>query len=254
MSQIVITNRVITGTINLENREIRGVVSQTGLDGLSAYEIAVANGFTGSETDWLDSLIGEPGAPGTPGTPGAPGAPGTPGTPGAPGAPGTPGAPGLDGLSAYEIAVANGFVGTEAQWLASLEGTDGDDGREIELRNDGTNVQWRYVGDPTWINIILLEDLRGAPGTDGREIELRATGSYIQWRYTTGSGGWNNLIALSELKGDKGDPGLSAYEIAVANGFVGTEAQWLASLEGAPGTPGQDAPLFFSFAISSLRI
>ena len=29
-----------------------------------------------------------------------------------------------------------------------------------------------------------------------------------------------------------GEPGLSAYQIAVANGFVGTEAQWLESLKG----------------------
>lgn len=34
----------------------------------------------------------------------------------------------------------------------------------------------------------------------------------------------------------KGDPGDSAYDVAVANGFVGTEAEWLASLEGPAGT------------------
>ncbi len=28
-----------------------------------------------------------------------------------------------DGLSAYEIALVNGFVGTEAEWLASLQGS-----------------------------------------------------------------------------------------------------------------------------------
>jgi alpha-tubulin suppressor-like RCC1 family protein len=37
----------------------------------------------------------------------------------------TAGQPGADGKSAYEIAVANGFVGTEAEWLASLNGSDG---------------------------------------------------------------------------------------------------------------------------------
>jgi hypothetical protein len=36
----------------------------------------------------------------------------------------------VDGASAYDIAVANGFVGTEAAWLASLDGTDGDDGED----------------------------------------------------------------------------------------------------------------------------
>ncbi len=39
---------------------------------------------------------------------------------------GFPGA--QDGLSAYEQAVANGFVGTEAQWLASLQGAQGPQG------------------------------------------------------------------------------------------------------------------------------
>ena len=32
---------------------------------------------------------------------------------------------GFDGLSAYEIAVENGFVGSETEWLASLQGADG---------------------------------------------------------------------------------------------------------------------------------
>lgn len=44
------------------------------------------------------------------------------------GDPGDPGTPGTDGESAYEIAVDNGFVGTEAQWLASLKGPKGDPG------------------------------------------------------------------------------------------------------------------------------
>ena len=35
-----------------------------------------------------------------------------------------------------------------------------------------------------------------------------------------------------------GPQGPSAYEVAVANGYVGTEAEWLESLEGEPGPPG----------------
>jgi hypothetical protein len=47
--------------------------------------------------------------------------------------------------------------------------------------------------------------------------------------------------ALEEAKesgafdGEKGDPGDSAYEIAVEHGFVGTEEEWLASLKGEKG-------------------
>ena len=36
--------------------------------------------------------------------------------------------------------------------------------------------------------------------------------------------------------------GKSAYEVAVDNGFVGTEAQWLASLHGAQGPAGASGP------------
>jgi len=38
--------------------------------------------------------------------------------------------------------------------------------------------------------------------------------------------------------GSQGPPGLGAYHSAVANGFVGTEAEWLASLVGTPGLSG----------------
>ena len=37
-----------------------------------------------------------------------------------------------------------------------------------------------------------------------------------------------------------GKDGLSAYEIAVKNGFVGTVSEWLKSLKGADGLPGKD--------------
>ena len=43
-------------------------------------------------------------------------------------------------------------------------------------------------------------------------------------------------------KGDTGDPGASAYEIVVAEGFVGTETEWLASLKGDKGDPGDPGP------------
>lgn len=43
-----------------------------------------------------------------------------------------------------------------------------------------------------------------------------------------------------ELQGD------SAYEIAVKHGFVGTEEEWLASLEGDPGQPGPGSPFLIT--------
>lgn len=86
---------------------IKDLAGVQGIPGSSAYEIAIDNGFVGTEQDWLDSLKGADGVIG------------------------------VDGKSAYEIAVENGFVGTEAQWLASLQGADGDPGPQGPQGNPG---------------------------------------------------------------------------------------------------------------------
>lgn len=42
-------------------------------------------------------------------------------------------------------------------------------------------------------------------------------------------------LRLIRVAGPLGPGGPSAYEVAVANGFIGTEEEWLASLRGPPG-------------------
>jgi hypothetical protein len=59
------------------------------------------------------------------------GAQGDQGEQGVQGEPGQDGADGQDGLSAYEIALANGFEGTESEWLLSLKGEQGAPGPGI---------------------------------------------------------------------------------------------------------------------------
>ena len=61
-------------------------------------------------------------------------------------------------------------------------------------------------------------------GTEG------ASGVYASRRMT-----WAQWIAYLNANGATGK---SAYEVAVDNGFVGTESDWLLSLEGADGTNG----------------
>ena len=105
-----------------------------GLDGKSAFEIAVEHGFVGTETEWLESLKGvdgkdgcdgRNGVDGLPGKDGKDGADGVPGHNGADGKKGVDGINGSDGKSAYIIAVEHGFSGTENEWLQSLKGKDG---------------------------------------------------------------------------------------------------------------------------------
>lgn len=107
--------------------------TEKGADGKSAFEIAVENGFVGTETEWLESLKGADGRDGIDGKDGTMGPQGEKGPPGADGPPGRDGMNGSDGIngkSAFEIAVENGFVGSETEWLESLKGKDGADGRD----------------------------------------------------------------------------------------------------------------------------
>ena len=102
-------------------------ISEKGADGKSAFEIAVENGFVGTEAEWLESLKGKDGTDGQPGKNGADGTNGQDGK------------DGIDGKSAYEIAIANGFFGTESEWLESLKGSDGKDGTDGQPGKDGVD-------------------------------------------------------------------------------------------------------------------
>jgi hypothetical protein len=52
---------------------------------------------------------------------------------------------GADGASAYQIAVSNGFVGTELEWLESLKGPKGDQG------DDGHFEYTKVTPESLWI-------------------------------------------------------------------------------------------------------
>jgi hypothetical protein len=52
---------------------------------------------------------------------------------------------GDDGRSAYQVAVDNGFEGTEAEWLASLKGRDGRDAQTSALSCDDIDLIWNDI-------------------------------------------------------------------------------------------------------------
>lgn len=109
-------------------------ISEKGKDGKSAYEVAVAYGFVGTEVEWIESLKGVDGKDGVNGKDGCDGRNGTDGLSGRDGINGT------DGKSAYIIAVEHGFSGTENEWLQSLKGADGRDGITPDMSNYATKA------------------------------------------------------------------------------------------------------------------
>lgn len=104
--------------------------------------------------------------------------------------------------NAYVIALEHGFVGTEDEWLKSLQGKSAYD-LAVEAGYIGTVDEW----------------LRSLQGESAYEIAVRLgyEGTEEEW-----------IESLKGEKGDKGDPGESTYEIAVKHGYEGTEEQWIA--------------------------
>ncbi len=97
---------------------------------------------------------------------------------------GQDGAPGADGDSAYQIAVNNGFVGTEAEWLASLVGADG-----TSPHIDATTGNWFIGTTDTGVK---------AAGTDGREVAMRENAGWVEWQYV-GDAAWTQLYQPQSL-------------------------------------------------------
>lgn len=96
----------------------------------------------------------------------------------------TQGVQGVTGISAYQGAVLQGYVGTEAQWLASLKGDKGDKGDTGETGATG------------------LKGDTGATGAQGVQGIKGDTGSQ-------GIQGIQGIQGVPGEKGDKGDAGTS---------------------------------------------
>ena len=82
-----------------------GYLAGAGVPGDSAYEVAVANGFVGTESEWLESLVGPTGPQGVKGDKGDKGDTGNQGIQGIPGTNGTNGTNGTDGADGESVTV-----------------------------------------------------------------------------------------------------------------------------------------------------
>ena len=102
---------------------------------------------------------------------------------------------------------------------------------------------------------------KGDPGLDGQGIVFDDVGllidrnvhdtKYPGFTYLDSDSGefyirsgaigfWNGPFDFKGDKGDQGDTGLSAYEVAVADGYIGNIGDWLISLIGPKGDKGDE--------------
>lgn len=192
-----------------------------GRDGKSAYEVALKNGYEGSETEWLESLKGEKGNPGEVGSPGRDGVDGKDGyTPikgidyfdGEKGEPGyTPkkgvdyfdGAKGDDGYTPVKgkdyfdgVSATHKWEGTVLKITsasgtssANLKGEKGDKGEQ----GTGVKILGSYESE---------EALNAAHPTGNIGDGYLVNGSLHVWSEVTST--WENV---GNIKGEKGDDG-----------------------------------------------
>lgn len=64
-----------------------------------------------------------------------------------------------------------------------------------------------------------------------RKVTVTATSLPRQYKVVVTNAPKQRIITVASL-GKQGLTGKSAYQLAVQNGFVGTEVEWLASLQG----------------------
>ncbi len=107
----------------------------------------------------------------------------------------------------------------------------GKDGRPGEQGDAGNDFEPDAVG--------LLSE-RAAYDNEPTGFAFLATDAAALYFRQGGAGEWSAPIPFGAGKpGEKGDDGLSAYQVAVQEGFAGTQTEWIASLKGRDGDPGR---------------
>ena len=143
-----------------------------------------------------------------------------------------------EGAMVYSVDSAAAYTCISRKWT-SMKGKDGKDGADGKDGKDGKNGTNGAAGAAGSV---------GADGNDGSSCTAKALKNGKGYKIVCG--GDSVGVVLNGKDGAKGDPGvkgdsgatgnngLSAYEIAKAGGYTGTEEEWITSLKGDPGAKG----------------
>ena len=211
-------------------------VVRTSNPGQSAYDIAIANGFVGTEAQWIASLKGEKGDTGNTGPKGDTGDRGSQGDPGSDGADGTNGSDGADGVGIP-------LGGTTGQVLAKNSGGDYDTKwitpdyeSNYNIPEGGSQGQFlgkasATSGDIAWMNVPTSEGNQELPNGGNAGQVLAKTSS------ANGAVAWVDPVAG---EGNVPSGGTSGQVLTKNSAFDG-DFVWAAPVKEIPtgGTVGQ---------------
>lgn len=252
-----------TGSIRGEKGEKgeQGIQGLQGVTGKSAYESALDNDFVGSEADWLEHIKGEKGDDGNDGADGisptvsistiANGYRVTITDKDSPktfdilnGSDGQNGIDGTDGKGIKSVSFNDNYTLTitledDSSYTSEMsfrgeKGEKGDTGADGKQGADGESVYHRWSG-----TTLIVESASGSSSADLKGEDGLGIKTIEQTTVSTNDNGDNILtITLTDGTVEKftiknGSKGLSAYEIALANGYEGDEESWLEHIKGA---------------------
>ena len=182
---------------NLNVKQV-GSPGATGPSGESAYQVWLDLGNSGTEQDFINSLVGPKGDAGSNGTNGS------------------------DGLSAYQVWINLGNTGTEQDFINSLKGAQGDKG------DAGSNGQGVAIGGTT--GQVLTKNSNTDYDTSWTTIQSNAStyaNKNIRFAVSKGSGLTTNSGSFITV----GTTGNSF------NGNIATQMQYTSGKEGYYATP-----------------
>ena len=229
---------------------------------ISAYGIAVKNGFEGTEEEWLESLKGTPGEQGQQGEPGPQGVTGAQGEPGQQGETGPQGEPGVSAGFGTPQATIDGNTGTPS---VEITASGPDTAKVFSFAFHNLKGQTGAKGDKgdtgTGLDILgtydTLEALKAAvqEPVQGQMYNVGTSAPYTIYMWDDGA---NDFMSQGQLQGAKGETGETGPkgEPGVSAGFGTPQA----TIDGNTGTPsvavtasGPDTAKVFSFAFQNLK-
>ena len=158
-----------------------------------------------------------------------------------------------EGAMVYSVDSAATYTCIGTTWT-SMKGKDGKDGADGKNGKDGKNGANGAAG---------AAGSAGADGDDGSSCTVKALKNGNGYKIVCGGdsvgvvlNGQNGAKGDSGVKGDSGatgNNGLSAYEIAKAGGYEGSEEEWIASLKGDTGAKG-DSGVAGSAGCSAVKV
>lgn len=133
----------------------------------------------------------------------------------------------------YDKAVSAGYEGTYEEWLASIKGEKGEEGKKVEMRVSSTHIQWRYEGDTEWTNLVALSNLKGTKGDTGAQGAKGDKGD-------TGANGNGWYSGTGEPSSNLGTTGDFYLDTTTYDIYANTYGTWgkIGNIQGNKGTDG----------------